>query len=156
MLDYCITPSLNTQSCIRRPLCSTFKFENLRSPPKNDIFLGKKIQFFLLILCNVLVAHNRPQTFFFLYWPGCPYSPETEIQYHQKPLNAGLGIIWTGESPISWCRQTFDVSKAFQAILAHFLTDFSTSRCITMSKEVYVFKAKNTEICPWVGLRTQA
>ena len=25
-------PSLNTQSCIMRPLCSTFKFENLRSP----------------------------------------------------------------------------------------------------------------------------
>ena len=29
-------PSLNTQSCIRRPVCSTLKFENLRSPKKND------------------------------------------------------------------------------------------------------------------------
>ena len=27
-------PSLNTQSCIRRPLCSTLNFENLRSPKK--------------------------------------------------------------------------------------------------------------------------
>ena len=38
------------------------------------------------------VAHNRPLTFFFMYWPGCPNGPETEILYHQKPLNAGLGI----------------------------------------------------------------
>ena len=29
---------------------------------------------------------------FFMYWPGCPNGQETEIQYHQKPLNAGLGI----------------------------------------------------------------
>ena len=37
------------------------------------------------------VAHNR-RPIFFMYWPGCPNSPETEIPYHQKPLNAGLGI----------------------------------------------------------------
>ena len=37
------------------------------------------------------VAHNRPPTFF-MYKPGCPNGPETEIPYHQKPLNAGLGI----------------------------------------------------------------
>ena len=37
------------------------------------------------------VAHNRPPTFF-MYWPGCPNGPVTEIMYHQKPLNAGLGI----------------------------------------------------------------
>ena len=36
-------------------------------------------------------AHNRPATFF-MYWPGWPNSPETEIPYHQKPPNAGLGI----------------------------------------------------------------
>ena len=29
---------------------------------------------------------------FFMYWPGCPNGPKTEIPYHQKPLNAGLGI----------------------------------------------------------------
>ena len=29
------------------------------------------------------VPHNRP---------GCPNGPKTEITYHQKPLNAGLGI----------------------------------------------------------------
>ena len=38
------------------------------------------------------VAHNGPLTFIFMYWPGCPNSPESEIPYHQKPLNAGLGI----------------------------------------------------------------
>ena len=23
---------------------------------------------------------------FFMYWPGCPNGPETEIPYHQRPL----------------------------------------------------------------------
>ena len=40
--------------------------------------------------CN-RTYHNRPPTFF-MYWPGCPNGPETEISYHHKPLNAGLGI----------------------------------------------------------------
>ena len=29
---------------------------------------------------------------FFLYWPGCLNGPKTEIPYHQKSPNAGLGI----------------------------------------------------------------
>ena len=34
------SPSLNTQSCIRRPLCSTFRFENLSiSPKKKEFFM---------------------------------------------------------------------------------------------------------------------
>ena len=37
------------------------------------------------------VAQNRPPTFF-MFWPCCPNDQETEILYHQKPLNAGLGI----------------------------------------------------------------
>ena len=39
-------PSLDTQSCIRRPLCSTLKLENLRSPKKMSFFMflqSKKI-----------------------------------------------------------------------------------------------------------------
>jgi hypothetical protein len=40
------------------------------------------------------VAHNRPPTIFFQYWPGCPNGPKTEIPYLQKPLNAGLGTEW--------------------------------------------------------------
>ena len=35
------TPSLNTQSCNRRPLRSTFKFENLRSPKKPQFYSKK-------------------------------------------------------------------------------------------------------------------
>ena len=31
-------PSLNTQSSIRRPLCSTFRFENLSISPKKNFF----------------------------------------------------------------------------------------------------------------------
>ena len=42
-------PSLNTQSCIRRPLCSTFRFENLRSPKKNEFFHVFGVNFFLII-----------------------------------------------------------------------------------------------------------
>ena len=37
-------------------------------------------------------THNQPPTFFFMYWPGCPNVSKTDIPYHQKPLNAGLGI----------------------------------------------------------------
>ena len=40
------------------------------------------------------VANNRPPTFF-MYWPSCPNSPETEILYYQRLLNSGLGI-YTG------------------------------------------------------------
>ena len=29
---------------------------------------------------------------FLIYWPGRPNCPETGIPYHQKLLNAGLGI----------------------------------------------------------------
>ena len=35
------SPSLDTQSCNKRPLCSTFTFENVRSPKKT--ILSKKI-----------------------------------------------------------------------------------------------------------------
>ena len=33
-------PSLNTQSCNRRPLCSTFRFENLSISPKKNCFFN--------------------------------------------------------------------------------------------------------------------
>ena len=36
-------PSLNNQSCNRRPLCSTFTFENVPSPKKTS-YIPKKIQ----------------------------------------------------------------------------------------------------------------
>ena len=36
----CKNPSLNTQSCIRRPLCSTFRFENLSFSPKKTCFFN--------------------------------------------------------------------------------------------------------------------
>ena len=39
------------------------------------------------------VAHNHPQHFFCT----CP-AAQTEIPYHQKPLNAGLGIHYTNLS----------------------------------------------------------
>ena len=57
-----IHPSLNTQSCIRRPLCSTFRFENLSISPKKRIFFcfrvqkNEKIKITCnFILCNFLV-----------------------------------------------------------------------------------------------------
>ena len=42
-LCYGVPPSLNTQSCNKRPLCSTFTSENVRSPKKSN-FIQKKIQ----------------------------------------------------------------------------------------------------------------
>ena len=50
-------PSLNIQSCIRRPLCCTFKCKSLRSP-KKTIFGGQKeFKKFLIkkVLCIFLV-----------------------------------------------------------------------------------------------------
>ena len=41
------------------------------------------------------VAHNQP---------CCPNRPETEILYHQKPLDAGLGI-QTGEKKWGRCKK---------------------------------------------------
>ena len=39
---------------------------------------------------------------FFQYWPGCPNDPKTELPYHQKPLDAGLGIYYLhlGVNPV--------------------------------------------------------
>jgi hypothetical protein len=60
-LNPSLAPSLNTQSCNRRPLCSTFTFENLRSPKKNNFYSKKNSKFsfffffFLNLLCNFLV-----------------------------------------------------------------------------------------------------
>ena len=107
-------PSLNIQSCIRRPLCSTFKFKSLHRPKKTVFqFFGGQKEFknFLIkkVLCIFLVqtlwyfhekheknppskvGQNRSQLYF-QYWHGCPNCPKTEIPYSQKPLNAGLSI----------------------------------------------------------------
>ena len=108
------SPSLNTQSCKGRPLCSTFTFENVRSPKEIIIMKKDVMQLFdadarvfskkfkkkhrkheKTIKTPTKVAHNRLPTFF-LYWPGCPNGPKTEIPYYKKkPLNVGLGI-YTG------------------------------------------------------------
>ena len=85
-------PSLNTQSCNRRPLCSSFTFENVRSPKKTQFYSKKKqrknlFEFIMqLFSADAIfdpenmkkppskVAHNRPPTFFHLLarmpkWP---------------------------------------------------------------------------------------
>ena len=38
---------------------------------------------------------------FFMYRPGCPNSPKTEIRYHQKPLNTGLSIQTGGQTQLA-------------------------------------------------------
>ena len=38
------TPNLNTQSCNRRPLCSTFTFENVGRPIKTSFVQKKRIK----------------------------------------------------------------------------------------------------------------
>ena len=39
-----LSPSLNTQSCNRRPLCSTFRFENLSISPTKNVFSLFRVQ----------------------------------------------------------------------------------------------------------------
>ena len=105
-------PSLNTQSCNSRPLCSTLKLENLSIKLFKIHKQISKIFFWFFItlpyvtfLCrryNFLFLKTwkkHPQKLliigpelFFQYWPSCPNGPKTEILYHQKPLNARLGI----------------------------------------------------------------
>ena len=59
------------------------------------MLLIKKNTFFLpLKTCKnhpkkLLIIGPDP---FFLYWPGLLNGPKTEIPYHQKSPNAGLGI----------------------------------------------------------------
>ena len=43
-LCYGVPPSLNTQSCNKRPLCSTFTFENVRSPKKPSFIPKVKLK----------------------------------------------------------------------------------------------------------------
>ena len=47
--DFSLMPSLNTQSCIRRPLCCTLKFKDLRGH-KKKIFHVFWVKSFFLIL----------------------------------------------------------------------------------------------------------
>ena len=41
--------------------------------------------------CPLKLLIIGPQLFF-MYWPVCANCAETEILYHKKPINAGLGI----------------------------------------------------------------
>ena len=50
-------PSLNTQSCIRRPLCSTLKFENLSI----SLFIIRFLRFFF-IFSNIILSNFLVQT----------------------------------------------------------------------------------------------
>ena len=55
-----VNPSLNTQSCIRRPLCSTFRFENQGISLKQKIFFSvigvKKIKKIKLNVTSLYVT----------------------------------------------------------------------------------------------------
>ena len=51
--EFRVEPNLNTQSCNRRPLCSTFTFENVCNPKKS--FIPKKKEKKEDLLCNFLV-----------------------------------------------------------------------------------------------------
>ena len=54
------------------------------------VFSKKYIIFFDPV--NMKKPPSKVANTFFMYWLGCQNGPETEILYHQKPLNAGLGI----------------------------------------------------------------
>jgi hypothetical protein len=64
--------SADANNILKKNLTFFFAHENMKKPPSK-------------------VAHNWSR-FFFQYRPGCPNGPKTEIPYHQKPINAGLGI----------------------------------------------------------------
>ena len=51
------SPSLNTQSCNRRHLCSTFRFENMHSPKKTVLFQKKNIM--QLFIADAIVFSKK-------------------------------------------------------------------------------------------------
>ena len=57
ILAYQLNPGLKTQSCKRRPLCSTFTFENVHSSKTS--FIPKKFKKKLNLLFNFLVRTGR-------------------------------------------------------------------------------------------------
>ena len=93
-------PSLNTQSCIRRPLSSTLKFKDFCSPKKPNLspknFKRKKIsdtivfsrKIFSFAPENMLLIIGSQ--FLFSVLARLPKRPK--ILYQQTPLNPGLGI----------------------------------------------------------------
>ena len=94
-----ISPSLNTQSCNRRPLCSTFTYENLRSRKKYIFYMYyvfKKISNFFwprkYEKTPSKVAHNRPQTFFLWTGLAAQTAQKQKSRTTKSPLNTGLCI----------------------------------------------------------------
>ena len=95
---YSLVPSLNSQFCNRKPLCSTFRFENLRSPKKTSLIPQKNFNKIKKKNLTPKTWKKRPQKlliigpYFFMYRSSCQKGPKSEIPYHQQPLNAGLVI----------------------------------------------------------------
>ena len=54
--------SVWTQQCFQKKCF--FAHKKLKKPPSK-------------------VAHNRPQNFFFMYWPGCPNQPRIDFSCHK-------------------------------------------------------------------------
>ena len=89
-------------------------------------------------------ACNRPQLFF-LCWPGCPNGPETEIPYHQKLLNAGLGI-QTGILHIFFCSVfyiTVHNGKGGLSLFNHFIDMSPILMSPFFVKKTCFFRQKN-------------
>ena len=82
LLLYCLSPSLNTQSCNRSPLCSTFTFENVRTLKK--FYSKKKIlkklkqnktkNIMQLFSAGAIVFSKKKSRFFLTpkTWKNCP------------------------------------------------------------------------------------
>ena len=110
VVEYVLRQLENYQGQISYLLTSKNKPQWVHSLKQNDFdtylhwcfnfnFIDKlrKLKSSNLISTKQTIKSNQPNfcwypQFFFQYWPSCQNGPKTEILYHQKPLNAGLGI----------------------------------------------------------------
>ena len=88
------TPSLDKQSCIRRPFCNMLKFKKLKFSLILSLLLTKKYDLklkliFVFLLCSKFLSADAViyKKFDFHYCPE-----KVEFYTTRRPLNAGLGI----------------------------------------------------------------
>ena len=134
-------PSLNTQSCNRRPLGSTFRFENLRSPKKKLKRKNEKISVFKQKKMKIFWPRKHEKTCFL----GLRQFSNLMV------LNKGLPIqdlvFRLGQTPFFLCSlysSRVDVQKLWSCQNWWLVDFFFTLKFRISIIHAYLFPAKNS------------
>ena len=82
-----------------------------------------------------LKMHIIGPQLFFQYRPGCPNGPKTELLYHKKPFNAGLGI-YTGYVCL------FGTRSVWYVLLSSMIYELFKQRLIWILTQMNIFLLK--------------